>query len=201
MKIVVTGIGTGVGKTVASAILTKALNATYWKPVQAGDLHDSDSMKVAKLTSCTVQPERFALKFPASPHWSAQLEEVTIDPEDLQLPEIDGNLVIEGAGGVMVPLNEDGLLYIDLFQKWDLPIVIISRHYLGSINHTLLTVEAIKKRNLTIKGILFIGDEHPTTESIIAKASGVNILGRIPEVDNVDEDFITAQADLLKSKF
>ena len=198
MRFVVSGIGTGVGKTVASAIITKALDAKYWKPVQSGDLHDTDSMKVREWTSCEILPERYALEYPASPHWSAEMEGVKIQKEDFLIPDVTGPLVIEGAGGLMVPLNYDGLLYIDLFQEWNIPLIVISRHYLGSINHTLLTIEALQKRNIPIEGILFIGDEHLPTETIIQKLSGVRIMGRIPEVEEVNAEFVSQQAELLR---
>ncbi len=199
MRLVVSGIGTGVGKTVASAIIAKALDAKYWKPVQSGDLHDTDSMKVREWTSCEILPERFALEFPASPHWSADLEGVKIQKEDLLIPDVEGSLVIEGAGGLMVPLNYDGLLYIDLFEEWKIPLIVVSRHYLGSINHTLLTIETLQKRNIPIEGIVFIGEEHLPTETIIQKVSGVRVIGRIPEVEEVNAEFISQQAVQLRA--
>jgi dethiobiotin synthetase len=198
MRFVVSGIGTGVGKTVASAIVTKALEAKYWKPVQSGDLHDTDSMKVREWSSCEILPERFALEYPASPHWSAEMEGVTIRKEDFILPEVEGSLVIEGAGGLMVPLNYNGTLYIDLFKEWNIPVIVVSRHYLGSINHTLLTIEALQQRNIPIEGILFNGEEHLPTETVIKNVTGVRVIGRIPEAEDITPEFIAEQAQLLR---
>jgi dethiobiotin synthetase len=198
MRFVVSGIGTGVGKTVASAIVTKALEAKYWKPVQSGDLHDTDSMKVREWSSCEILPERFALEYPASPHWSAEMEGVTIRKEDFILPEVEGSLVIEGAGGLMVPLNYNGTLYIDLFKEWNIPVIVVSRHYLGSINHSLLTIEALQQRNIPIEGILFNGEEHLPTETVIKNVTGVRVIGRIPEAEDITPEFIAEQAQLLR---
>jgi dethiobiotin synthetase len=194
-RFVVSGIGTDVGKTVASAIISEALEANYWKPVQAGDLEWSDSKKVAHWTTkVTILPERFCLRTPASPHYAAAVDGITISPSDFQIPESDRNLVIEGAGGLMVPLNNEGLLYIDLFEKWQVPVILVSRHYLGSINHTLLSVDALQKRSIPIAGILFIGDENKATEEIISAITKVKILGRIPFTEEINAKFIQEQA-------
>jgi dethiobiotin synthetase len=199
---VVTGIGTGVGKTVVSAILAEALQASYWKPVQAGDLQDSDSIKVRDWSpNCTVLLEKYKLNTPASPHLAASIDGVSIVSSDFELPSVATNLIIEGAGGIMVPLNDEGLLYIDVFQKWNLPVIVISRHYLGSINHTLMTIESLKGRNIPIQGIIFVGNENEATEKIIAQISGVDILIRIPEVTNVDSTFISEQAMRIRNLF
>lgn len=193
---IVAGIGTDVGKTVVSAILAQALEATYWKPVQAGDLDNSDTIKVSNWTDdkVTILAENFRLSHAMSPHAAAEKDGVLILENALSLPEIKGNLIIESAGGVMVPINNEGLLYIDLFVKWKLPVIIVSRHYLGSINHTLLTIEALKSRNIIILGIIFVGDENIHTESIILINTKVKMLGRIPLAEKVDKDFIQSQA-------
>lgn len=203
MKFIISGIGTDVGKTVASAILAQALEATYWKPVQAGDLHFSDSMKVDEWTNDAVNilPERYRLNQPMSPHAAAQIDGVTIQTSDFQIPNILGNLIIEGAGGLMVPVNTNGLLYIDLFQHWNLPVILVSRHYLGSINHTLLSVEALRSRNITIAGIVYVGDQNPHTESIISHVTQLRVIGRIPMSENVNTTFIQEQAAIFKSYF
>jgi len=203
MQFVICGIGTDVGKTVASAIIAQALEAAYWKPVQAGDLHFSDSIKVNQWTDDKVKvlPERYLLNEPMSPHAAAKIDGISIQADDFQIPEVAGNLVIEGAGGLMVPVNSEGLLYIDLFQKWNLPVILISRHYLGSINHTLLSAEALKSRNITVEGIVFIGEENSATESIIMQVTGLNMIGRIPIVDEVNITFVTEQALHLKKYF
>ncbi len=196
---VITGIGTEVGKTVVSAIVAESLSATYWKPVQAGDLASSDSIKIMTYTSnVSVLQEAFRLNSPMSPHAAAEKDGVKISLEDLQIPKVDGNLIIEGAGGLMVPINNDGLLYIDAFEKWELPVIVVSRHYLGSINHSLLTIEMLKNRGCQIEGIVFVGDEKRTTEEAILKCSGVKMLARIPLADKVDRSFIAEQAKLFQ---
>lgn len=194
-RFVVSGIGTDVGKTVASAIISEALEANYWKPLQAGDLDNTDTMKVQRWTSkVNCFKERYKLRTPASPHYAASVDGITISPADFQIPESDRNLIIEGAGGLMVPLNNEGLLYIDLFEKWQVPVILVSRHYLGSINHTLLSVEALQKRSIPIAGILFIGDENKATEEIITAITKVKKLGRIPLAQEINAKFIQEQA-------
>lgn len=194
-KYVITGIDTGVGKTVVSAILAEALKATYWKPIQAGDLENSDSLKIKELTShVRVLEEGFKLTEPMSPHAAAEIDGVSIDKIDLSIPHVEGNLIIEGAGGLMVPINSFGLTYADVFESWGLPVVIVSKHYLGSINHTLMTVDLLKRRNIKIAGIVFVGDENESTESIILKNGGVKMIARIPMIDVVDAAFVSKQA-------
>ncbi|NAS31232.1 dethiobiotin synthase [Flavobacteriaceae bacterium R38] len=200
-KYFITGISTEVGKTIASAVLVEALEADYWKPVQAGDLEYSDSHKIEALISnnkTKIHPNSYALNTPMSPHAAAAIDEVTIDLKKIKRPETDHHLVIEGAGGVLVPLNDQDMI-IDLIQP-DEKVVIVSRHYLGSINHTLLTVEALKKRNLNIGGIIFSGDHHPTTEEIIEKMSGVPVIGRIDDEPYFDKNVIKEYAALFKDK-
>lgn len=194
MIYLVTGIGTDVGKTVVAAILAKALDATYWKPIQAGDLKNSDSIKVHSYTKCPVIPELFKLSQPMSPHAAAEIDGIEIDVNEIEIPEVVGDLVIEGAGGIMVPINTKGETFLDLFEKWNQPILVVSRHYLGSINHTLLTVESIMNRGLSIEGIIFVGDKNPTTESIIETSTNCKIIGRIPLTTIIDSNFIEEQA-------
>jgi dethiobiotin synthetase len=203
MKFIISGIGTDVGKTVASAIIAQALDATYWKPVQAGDLHFTDSMKVDRWTDdkVAVLAERYRLNEPMSPHAAAEIDGVSIQTGDFEIPTVSGNLIVEGAGGLMVPVNTNGLVYIDLFQDWNIPVILISRHYLGSINHTLLSVEALRSRNIPIQGIVYVGDENTHTESIIAKITGLTVIGRIPLVNEVNASFIKEQAAIFKSYF
>ena len=193
-KYVITGIGTEVGKTVVSAIVSEALRANYWKPAQAGDLNYSDTMKVNAWTeNVNVLEERFRLNTPMSPHAAAEIDGVQIQPHDFEIPNVEP-LVIEGAGGLMVPLNQFGLTYIDIFQKWNLPVILVSRHYLGSINHTLMSVEMLKQRDIPIKGIVFVGDEHRTTEEIILRNTGLKMLLRIPNAEEVNKKFVLEQA-------
>lgn len=195
----ITGIGTDVGKTVVSAILSEALHATYWKPVQAGDLNNSDSIKVNALTSnVAVHPEVFKLTEPMSPHAAANIDDVSIQLSDLSLPEIEGNLIVEGAGGLMVPLNNEGLTFSDVIESWKLPVIIVSRHYLGSINHSLLTAEVLQSNGVSVAGIIFVGAENKATEEIILKATGLKNIARIPFAETLDRNFITEQAAKIK---
>ena len=198
-RFVVSGIGTEVGKTVASAILAEALEADYWKPVQAGELDHTDTMKVQGWTlKANCLPELYKLNTPASPHYAAAVDGIQMDAADLQVPATTRNLIIEGAGGLMVPLNNAGLLYIDLFEAWQIPVILVSRHYLGSINHTLLSVDALKRRGIPIAGILFNGDENRATEEIIESVTQVPILGRIENANEINLQFIQHQAEALR---
>ena len=202
-QFIISGIGTDVGKTVASAIISQALNATYWKPVQAGDLDWSDTMKVDNWTDdkVIVLKEQFRLTAPMSPHAAAFLDGVSITQDAFVIPQVEGNLIIEGAGGLMVPVNNEGLLYIDLFQSWNLPVILISRHYLGSINHTLLSIGALKSRNIPIEGIVFVGEENKATESIILNTTDVHFIARIPLANEVNSTFIQDQSEVFKEYF
>ena len=185
-QLVVCGIGTGVGKTLVSTLLTAGLGATYWKPVQTGtDTGDSDTEWVRSqlnLPPNRVLPERYALPLPESPHYAAEQANIEIDDRELTVPTVSGPLIIEGAGGVMVPLNRR-YLYIDILQRWKIPIVLVARLYLGAINHTLLTLEALEQRNIPVRGIVFNGAPYPSVEEIIPDFSPVPILGRVPELD------------------
>ncbi len=199
-KIFVTGISTEVGKTVASAILTEALEADYWKPVQAGDLDNSDSIKVKSLVSnrkSTFHPNAYALQTPMSPHAAAAIDEVTIKLTDIKEPNTTNHLIIEGAGGILVPLNDTEMV-VDIIAP-NYKVVVVSRHYLGSINHTLLTVNYLKSKGLEVV-LLFSGEEHPTTESIIQKMTQVPVIGRIDEEPYFDQNVIKEYADLFREK-
>lgn len=197
----ITGIGTDVGKTVVSAILSEALNATYWKPVQAGDLGNSDSLVIKSLTThVNILPEAIKLTKAISPHAAAISDAVSIKLKDLELPEVEGNFIVEGAGGLMVPLNNEGLTFLDVFESWSLPIIIVSRHYLGSINHSLLTAEAIRNRGINVAGFIFVGDTNSPTQEIILKNTNLPMLGLIPLTEVLDKQFVLEQAELIKSK-
>ena len=195
-KFIVTGIGTDIGKTVVSSILAEALKATYWKPVQAGDLDNSDSIKIKKWCSESVQvlPEAFRLSQPLSPHSAAEIDHLRITENDLVLPQVDGNFILEGAGGIMVPFNQEGLLFVDLIPIWNLPVILVSRHYLGSINHTLLTAEILQNRGVKIEGVIFVGDENKSTESIILSKTKLKLIARIPIAEEITSEFIKDQA-------
>lgn len=177
----VTGIGTDVGKTVAAAILTEALQADYWKPVQAGGLDFTDTDMVKSLVSnekSVFHPEAYRLKMAASPHKAAAAEGIEIDVHGLKLPETQNNLIVEGAGGLMVPLNKRYLV-LDLVQQLGLEVILVSRNYLGSINHTLLTAEVLRYRKVPVAGIIFNGEENQTSEDFIVKYTG---LRRLPSI-------------------
>lgn len=196
MKLFITGIGTDVGKTIASAIVVEALEADYWKPIQAGDLDNSDSHKVKSFVSNSTSkfhPNSYALNTPASPHLAAALDGISIDLKQIKEPKTKNNLVIEGAGGILVPLNEHDCV-VDLIQK-EYKVIVVSRHYLGSINHTLLTIEALQNRKITVAGILFSGDENQATEEIILKKSGAKFIGRIDIEPYFDQNVIRYYAD------
>jgi dethiobiotin synthetase len=176
---VVTGTDTDIGKTVFAAALAGATGAAYWKPVQAGLEPETDSQVVARLAGVETLPEAYRLKLPASPHQSAAEEGVVIDTDALTPP--DGPLVIEGAGGLMVPLTRT-TLNIDVFARWGLPLILCARTSLGTINHTLLSVDAIRARAIPLTGIAFIGDENKESEGIIVEKSGAKRLGRLPRL-------------------
>jgi len=180
--IFVTGIGTEVGKTVVSAILVEALRADYWKPIQVGDLDETDTERVRKLLSnrhSFLHPETVRLRTAASPHAAARREGKEIRLGMFSVPQTAGRpLVIEGAGGVLVPLNEIHSM-VDLIEQLRCDAVVVSKHYLGSINHTLLTVEALERRGIEILGLVFNGEENADTESLILSKTGVPLLGRI----------------------
>lgn len=197
----ITGISTDVGKTIAAAIVTEALEADYWKPVQAGELAYSDTHKVKELVTNDISQyhdNSYSLETPMSPHAAAEIDGVEIKLSKIKRPVTKNNLVIEGAGGLLVPLNNTDTV-IDVIQPKD-KVIVISRHYLGSINHTLLTIEALKHRSLTIAGIIFSGAKHPTTEAIIEKKTQAPIIGRIDEEPYFDNRVISEYAALFKEK-
>jgi len=191
-KIFVTGIGTDVGKTVVSAILTEALEADYWKPVQAGDLEFSDSININSLISNTktiIHPEGIKLTQPMSPHAAAEIDDVKIQLNNFESPQTQNNLIIEGAGGLMVPLNDKDLI-VDLIQQLDVEVVLVSQNYLGSINHTILSLEVLKTRGLNVIGIIFNGNENRETEKYILNYSGLKCLGRIKQHSTINKDVV-----------
>ncbi|NQX76458.1 dethiobiotin synthase [Gilvibacter sp.] len=201
-RIFVSGIGTDVGKTVVAAVLTEALQADYWKPVQAGDLHNSDTHKVQRLISndkTVFHPSAYALQTPMSPHGAAAIDGIEIDPEKIIRPKTKNHLVIEGAGGLLVPLNDKDTV-IDIAQADD-HIILVSRHYLGSINHSLLSLELLKARGFKKVSLIFSGDEHPTTESIITTMHPeVPVIGRIDDEPYIDQRVVAYYADKFKSE-
>ncbi|MFC3579470.1 dethiobiotin synthase [Sphingomonas hylomeconis] len=190
---VVTGTDTDIGKTVFAAALVGALGGHYWKPVQAGLDGDSDAERVAALSGLAparVLPEAYRLNTPCSPHRAAELDGVTIDPARLTPPALRP-LVIEGAGGALVPVRPD-LLFADLFARWQLPVVVVARTGLGTINHSLLTIEALRKRGVPITGIAFVGEAVEDSEATIARLGQVRRLGRLPRLDTLDRTTLAA---------
>lgn len=180
--IFVTGIGTEIGKTYCSAILTELWEADYWKPIQAGELDQLDSDVVRNHVTnkkTVIHPERYLLSEPMSPHVAARIDGIEINLSDFDLPKTENQLVIEGAGGLMVPLNDKGDLIIDLIQHLNAEVILVSKNYLGSINHTLLSVKMLQARKIPIKGILFNGDENLETQKVIQNISQENIIGRV----------------------
>ena len=199
MKLFITGISTDVGKTIASSILVEALEADYWKPIQAGDLDNSDSHKIESYISnkkTVIYENSYRLNTPASPHLAAQIDGVLIDLKKINEPSTKNHLVIEGAGGLFVPLNNTDCV-IDLIKP-DYKVVVVSRHYLGSINHTLLTIEALQNRKINIAGIIFNGNENKSTEEIILSKTGIKSLGRINEEPYFDKNVILEYADIFR---
>ena len=198
----ITGSSTAVGKTIVSAIITEALEADYWKPIQAGDLGNTDTHKVARLVSnknTQLLESAFNLTGFMSPHAAAEIDAVVISAKKIKRPVTKNNLVIEGAGGLLVPINDTETI-ADLIKPSD-KVIVVSRHYLGSINHTLLTIEALKQRKLNIFGIIFSGEANPATEQIIEKMSGVAILGRIEEEPYFDRNVVSEYAAKFKEIF
>lgn len=198
-KIFITGIGTDVGKTVVSAIVTEALEADYYKPVQAGDLSNSDTMTVERLISNKASKfhnNSYALNTPMSPHAAAEIDGVEIALSKIVVPDTDNHLIIEGAGGILVPLNNEQTI-LDIIDP-TYKVIVVSRHYLGSINHTLMTLKILKARGLDVH-LIFNGDEHLTTESIILQMTNVPVLGRIDEEPLIDQAIIKKYAENLRS--
>lgn len=191
---VISGTDTGIGKTVFAAALTDTLGAYYWKPVQSGLQEATDSQIVARLgriPAARILPEAWRLNTPASPHLSAELDGVLIDPSTLNPPSVPGPLVIEGAGGLLVPLTRKVVL-ADVFARWGLPVILCARTALGTINHTLLSIEALRARSIPIAGIAFIGEEKADSQRIIADLGQVRVLGRLPPLDPLTPDTLRA---------
>ena len=200
MRIFVTSIDTNVGKTVCSSILCAGLGYDYWKPVQCGDLDFSDSMKVKSYSPLTkVHAESFQLNAPMSPHEAAKLENMDISINDFKLPKSE-EIIIEGAGGVMVPLNYKGNMIIELASVFEAKVIIVFKNYLGSINHTLLTIDKVKSVGLDVLGLLVVGDEVISSERIIEDATQMNIIARIPMVDRINQKWVKEQGIKVKNK-
>ncbi|MGC6401720.1 dethiobiotin synthase [Sphingomonas sp. FW199] len=192
--IIVTGTDTDAGKTIFAAALAGALGGLYWKPVQSGIADGCDADTVHRLSGLArerILPEAYRLTEPLSPHRAAELDGVVIDPDRLTLPRHQRPLVVEGAGGVLVPVTRD-LLYADLFARWSAPVVLVARTSLGTINHSLLSIEALRARNIPILGVAFNGDANEDSEATIAAIGGVRRLGRLPRLDPLTPQTLAA---------
>jgi dethiobiotin synthetase len=190
----ITGIGTGIGKTIVSAVLVESLKADYWKPIQSGDLDNSDTIKVKSLVSngkSVFHPETYRLTQPFSPHKSADLDGIVIDPLKIITPKTNNQLIIEGAGGLMVPLN-NSFLMIDLVQQLNVEVVLVVKHYLGSINHTLLSLDALRSRQIALKAIVFNGDSDQYSENVIMAYAKCKTIA-IPTINDINKASIAAQ--------
>lgn len=192
----VTGIGTDVGKTIVSAILTEALEADYWKPVQAGNIESSDPMIVSNLITnkvTEIHPSSYSFEIPASPHFAAEKEGIEIELSKIKLPVTKNHLIIEGAGGIMVPLNKKELV-IDLISQLNVPVILVVKNYLGAINHTLLSVEALTNRTIPISGIIYNGGNRSENIHLIESYTGLKTLGIIPELEVLNKESISREA-------
>jgi dethiobiotin synthetase len=194
VRILVTGTDTGIGKTVFCAGLAGFLDGLYWKPVQAGLVGETDSDVVRRLSGLPpdrILPERYRLHTPASPHLAAERDDVLIDPGTLSLPAAERPLIIEGAGGLMVPLTRR-TLYIEVFASWHVPVILCARTTLGTLNHTLLSLEALQRRRIPVLGVALIGHEHADNERTLREMGGVPVLGRLPLLDPLLPDTLAS---------
>lgn len=200
-RIFVTGIDTNIGKTIASAILCEALKADYWKPVQSGSVEgtDSDFVKQHCFENIVIHPSAYCFKEPVSPHLAAEKENTRIEPDKIKIPQTNNTLVIEGAGGIMVPLNDESVI-LDLIVDWETPAIVVSKNYLGSINHTILTCEMLNAAGVEILGIIFNGEPTPSSEEYILNYTNLPMLGRIEQTEKVERKFIQTQAEKLRKQ-
>lgn len=185
---IVSGTDTGVGKTAVSALLSLNLNAHYWKPIQSGVADGADTQSVKTMTGlpdARFLPEACILQAPLSPHRAAELEGRVIDADALTPPPCDGTLIVEGAGGLLAPVTRE-ILQIELFRRWGAPVILCARTALGTINHTLLSVEALRARDMRLHGVVFVGDDNPDTIRTVADFSGARVLGRLPWLERLD---------------
>ncbi|WP_341485688.1 dethiobiotin synthase [Thioclava sp. GXIMD4215] len=192
--VIVTGTDTGIGKTVFAAGLTAALGAQYWKPVQSGLEEETDSLIVSRLAGVTPLPEAYRLRRAASPHLSAEAEGIEIDPDRLALPAVDGPLVVEGAGGVMVPLTRKAF-FLDMFRLWQAPVILVARTALGTINHTALSLLALRSAGCSVIGVAFVGDPAPDVEQSIVDTCAIPRLGRLPLLPDLGRDSLARAFD------
>ncbi len=195
MRLVVCGTDTDVGKTVVSALLVQGLGAHYWKPVQSGTDGGGDTGRVQQLLGLPperVWPEAYRLTAPVSPHWSAERDGISIDPARLALPAGDGPLVVETAGGLLVPLRRNWL-QIEQIAVWGLPVLLVARSGLGTLNHTLLSLEALSRRSIPVLGLVLNGDPHPDNPRTLEALGGVPVLAELPPLDTLDREGLARQ--------
>ena len=196
MKYIIAGIGTEIGKTFISSILTEALQADYWKPIQSGALDFTDTDAVRSLISNTktvFHPETYRLNQPMSPHAAAAIDRIEIELSRFQLPRTDNHLIVELAGGIMVPLNNNET-NLDLIKRLAIPVILISKNYLGSINHTLLSIEVLKMNNIPIKGLIFNAEPNKSSEDFILNYTKIDFLGRVDFEETIDKELIRKYA-------
>ena len=196
----ISAIDTDVGKTIVSAILVEALKADYWKPIQAGNLEDSDTMTVQSLISNSASQfysETYRLNTPASPHYAAEIDGLQLEAHSIQLPKTSNQLIVEGAGGLFVPINDKALL-IDLMQDLNIPVILVIKNYLGSINHSLSSIYALQQKNIPIKGLIFNGPSVASSEDYILQYSKLPLIAKIPELSAISKQTIREQAERIK---
>ena len=196
----ISAIDTDVGKTIVSAILVEALKADYWKPIQAGNLEDSDTMTVQSLISNSTSQfysETYRLNTPASPHYAAEIDGLQLEAHSIQLPKTSNQLIVEGAGGLFVPINDKALL-IDLMQDLNIPVILVIKNYLGSINHSLSSIYALQQMNIPIKGLIFNGPSVASSEDYILQYSKLPLIAKIPELSAISKQTIREQAERIK---
>jgi dethiobiotin synthetase len=196
MNLVIAGTDTDVGKTVVSALVVQGLGAHYWKPVQSGLADGSDSERVRQLLGlpdARILPEAYRLRAPVSPHWAAEQDGVRIDPAALALPAVAGPLVVECAGGLLVPLCRAGTLQIDQIARWALPVLLVARSGLGTLNHTLLSLEALRHRAIPVLGLVLNGPPHPDNPRTLEDLGGVPVLAQLPPLDPLTASALEAQ--------
>ncbi|MES2518253.1 MAG: dethiobiotin synthase [Bacteroidota bacterium] len=197
---IVAGIGTEIGKTFISSILTESLQADYWKPIQSGALDFTDSDTVKSLISnvnTVFHSETYRLTEPMSPHASAAIDGVKIELSKFELPQTTNHLIIELAGGLMVPLN-DQETNLDLIKKLNIPVILISKNYLGSINHTLLSAEILKLNNIQVKGLIFNGEENESSEDFILNYTKMTYLGRVNFEEHIDKEVVKKWSEVIR---
>ena len=196
----ISAIDTDVGKTIVSAILVEALKADYWKPIQAGNLEDSDTMTVQSLISNSTSQfysETYRLNTPASPHYAAEIDGLQLEAHSIQLPKTSNQLIVEGAGGLFVPINDKALL-IDLMQDLNIPVILVIKNYLGSINHSLSSIYALQQKDIPIKGLIFNGPYVASSEDYILQYSKLPLIAKIPELSAISKQTIREQAERIK---